>query len=210
MNLTTLSFRLTCYETAQKFWDAIAAIDYSNHMPKLQRIDVRLSSVWLIDDTCWYCHNQRGHGTCPEWPSASNLGDASFSTAPSIRTLNFDLLVRRVNIAAIRAKFPLVTSLNLKMSNCWLECMDPRALCQMWGLWPTLEKLELTGYVKATTRCFDADFCGIHEDEAQMLREMSEEYLDAVHIVPFKPSVCTMPSKLLTCDQANVHSYGLK
>ena len=47
------------------------------------------------------------------------------------------------------------------------------------------------------TKNYDADFCGIHEEEAVELREMDEEYLRTVQIVSIPPALLTMKRKCL-------------
>ena len=41
-------------------------------------------------------------------------------------------------------------------------------------------------------RNFDAEFCGIHQEEVELLWNMGEEYLRNVNIVPIRPCVSTM------------------
>ena len=65
-------------------------------------------------------------------------------------------------------------------------------ICQ---LWPQLEVVKIKGSGCFPERNYDADFCGIYEEEASYLREQGEQFLDVVHIVPIKPSLMTMPSE---------------
>ena len=55
--------------------------------------------------------------------------------------------------------------------------------------------MKIDGNECILTRNYDADFCGISEEEAEVLRGMDEEYLENVQIVPIRPSLLTMSSE---------------
>ena len=75
------------------------------------------------------------------------------------------------------------------------EHSDFLPLTELWQLWPLLEDIKVEGHYKCLERNYDAEFCGIHDEEAMYLRELPDGFLEAVHIVPIQPSLLTMPSE---------------
>ena len=69
---------------------------------------------------------------------------------------------------------------------------DALPLSEFFELWPDLEELLITGDHNHLVRSYDSDFCGINDEEAELLRGKDEEFLEAVHIVPTKPSLTLM------------------
>ena len=80
-------------------------------------------------------------------------------------------------------------------------------ISQIVELWPDLEALETSGNRNTLRRNYDPDICGINAEEVEMLWDKDEEYLGAVHIAPIRPSVLTMPSKLLITYVKSVLSF---
>ena len=60
--------------------------------------------------------------------------------------------------------------------------------------WPNLKHVYIRGQlpVGMETSNFDADFCGIYQEELELLRDKGEEYLEKVQIVPVRPCLSTM------------------
>ena len=56
-------------------------------------------------------------------------------------------------------------------------------ICQFW---PGLDELKIVCKQVKLKRNFDAEFCGIHEEEAEMLRSQAEKYLRGLQIVPIE------------------------
>lgn len=52
----------------------------------------------------------------------------------------------------------------------------------------------VTGRENHLDRNYDPEFCGIYSEEVQFLKTKDDAYLQAVHIVPIRRSVLTMPS----------------
>ena len=90
----------------------------------------------------------------------------------------------------IATVFPHLTSLELKLNK------SERLACrEFWELWPNLEDLKVKGDQLTLVQNYDADFCGIHQEEVELLREMDEGSLGSVQTVPIRPSLLTMRSK---------------
>ena len=64
----------------------------------------------------------------------------------------------------------------------------------LWSRWSYLEEISFTLLPPLT---LDSVFCGIHAEEATELKGKSVEYLKSVHIVPVRPSLAHLTSKLL-------------
>ena len=95
-------------------------------------------------------------------------------------------------LVEIKGAFPHVTSLEMDLYD-----FGPLPCGEIWEMWPKLEELKISGSQITLTRNYDADFCGIHEEEASQLRKMDENYIRAVHLVPIRPSLLTMKRKYL-------------
>ena len=67
---------------------------------------------------------------------------------------------------------------------------------QIFRLWPNLKRLHVRGSIKHPVSNYDAEFCGINQEEVELLWSMDDDYLKNVHIVPVRPGVTTMPSEL--------------
>ena len=111
-------------------------------------------------------------------------------TISSVRKLR--LKYGTLSMPEIKAIFPHVTSLTFEFN-----ISEPLNFGEIWELWPDLEELEIFGKNPTPTRNLDADFCGIHEEEAEALRKMDEDYLRKVQIVPIRVSLLTMRRKSL-------------
>ena len=92
----------------------------------------------------------------------------------------------------IKAVFPHAASLDLTLSK-----LDHVPCAEIWELWPDLEELKVHVRGCPKIKNNDAEICGVHEEEAENLRGMDDEFLRTVQIVPIRPSLLTMESKYL-------------
>ena len=177
-NLSSLSLEINKNTRLAEFWNALGSIDGDRMMPKLEEIELKLA----LDET----------GRPSEWPP-SNPGRQVHYSYSSVRKLTLDLTFVRVNLLEVKALFPNVTWLEVVCSRA--EHLRPSEEFRFWELWRNLEDLDIDGIILG--RNYDADFCGINEEEVELLREMNddEDYLQSVHIVPIRPSLLTMPSE---------------
>ena len=63
---------------------------------------------------------------------------------------------------------------------------------ELWAYWPEVQALELIEDLRGN---YDTEFLGIYSEEVQILREMDEEFLEQLHLVPIRPSVLTRSGK---------------
>ena len=71
----------------------------------------------------------------------------------------------------------------------------PRAYEDLWSSWSDLEYISISVSEEAFSYNYDAYFLGIYPEEVEILKEMDDESLDQLNIVPVRPSVLTMPCK---------------
>ena len=126
-----------------------------------------------------------------EWPDVDEIVLQS-----SVRKLSLQLQVGTINMSSIKTVFPNVTSLGIIMQDTDVTEAHLPPFQEIWELWPNLAEFSFEGKTNFLERNCDADFCGINEQEVELLRRMDEEYLKAVHIVPIRPCPLTMPSQL--------------
>ena len=67
----------------------------------------------------------------------------------------------------------------------------------LFASWPRLEVLHVTEGTEALRMNLDSQFLGIDPEEVEILREMDDNSLEKVHIVPTRPCLLTMQRKLL-------------
>ena len=151
-------------------------------MPKLKKISITVDK-------------KVGEDVYEKWPSKCGgyvWGSNVHYSYSSVRKLEIHSYCGPVNILEVKSVFPCLAKLYLS-----LEHLSQEVPCgEISELWPDLEKVTCIYDIEnvLTNNC-DAQFCGISEKEAEVLREMDEEYLRNVHIVPIRPSLLTMPSK---------------
>ena len=185
-NLTKLILRST-FGVWKGYWTVLSSIDFERVMPLLKDLQVfiRISN------------GQDVYEDVPLWPDPMenwNRNEIS-PTCRSLKKLRLQVEAGNLNFDLLKSVFPNIVSLTLKMDNNRALDRDVMQLPDICEMWPDLEELEITGDYNFLERCYDADFCGIHEQEAEMLKEMGDEHLQRVKIVPIKPSIPTMRSK---------------
>ena len=183
-NLSKLCVENQGGENLEEFWKAIASFDFCKKMPKLHDVEITLN----VDDPV--------EGKI-EWPKiTNNCPEDVLHNCPSVRKLTLFFTAIEINIPQLRAVFPNVTTLHLRRPRWSHVCFydsDVVSLSDIWEMYPALEELKIKGKADKPNSNYDAQFCGISEEEAELLREKDEEYLRAVNIVPIRPSVLTIP-----------------
>ena len=58
-----------------------------------------------------------------------------------------------------------------------IRYFDYLPCAKLWECWQNVDELEISGEFITLTKNYDAKFCGISEEEAEVLRGMNEEYL---------------------------------
>ena len=117
--------------------------------------------------------------------------------ATSVRILTLNDFVKDFCLTYAAGLFPHVTKLELNPEG----TNEVIPYGTIWAQFPHLETLLVretswSSYEKPRTINYDADFLGIFEDEAEELRKEEVENLKNLHIVPIKPAITTLLSKI--------------
>ena len=192
---------------------SVLAIDFNKIMPKLEEIELRMEEWDSDDEEAEYDRQWFGDvGWCSwkkkitsfvkkEWPESSNPNRRTLPfSSNSTSRLKLTFCSADIDLSPLKFLAPNITSLEL-------DLFQPPYLyeifSEIWDFWPRLELVKIKGSGGEHERNYDADFCGIHEEEASYLRGQGEEFLKAIHIVPTKPSPLTMTSesscKIIEC-----------
>ena len=176
----------------EKFWRDISSIDYRRRMPELAEIEIIDTNrpMYYMDES----DNLEARGLM-EWPTsaAGPLVPPEFSS--NAHKLILYLPDKNLNLIPIKSLAPDLTSLEIKIYKFFHLSVDVAPFSDIWTLWPQLVELKVNVSARRPNRNYDADFCGIFEEEAEVLRGQNEEYLQKVHVVPIRPCVLTMARK---------------
>ena len=110
------------------------------------------------------------------------------SPALSVTGLHLELVLAEIEVAYFQRIFPNVTKLHYECQ--WVGS----PFGQIWAHWPDLEELVINMDSEWSAN-YDAEMCGIFQEEVDFLREQSMEYLQTVHIVPVQPALTHMSSE---------------
>ena len=80
---------------------------------------------------------------------------------------------------------------------------------EIWSQWPKLEVLSVHTSCGHDWVNYDADFLGIFESEAELLRSRDLKELRNLHLVPVKPAITTMKRKT-SSNSFLLHIYTVK
>ena len=177
-------------------WNFVTSIDYGKTMPNLDTVKVIIKTVSGAHGDGDYQWESLEIAT-EEWPDMGENGANSSSQRCCHQILNLKLVLelRILNWPIIQCHFPNLHSLQLELGTYFLDA-DPVPLSEIFRLWPELKELKIKGFNMAQSRSYyDADCCGINEEEAELLGQEDEGYLRNVMIVPIRPSLSTMFSK---------------
>ena len=168
-----------------ELWNTIASINFERALPRLEEVEIAIS--------LWYPING-DEDVYREWPIVNSADIINCSI--TVRKLKLDLHIKKINLRPFQALFPNASALHLHSNGYRFSdrARDFAPFEEIWNCWPQLQELKFYGQNNSLNRNYDSDFCGIHEEEADLLRQEGKEYLERVHIVPIKPCLLTMPS----------------
>ena len=186
-NLSKLSISKWLEETLlDKLWEVIASIDFEQTMPKLREVEVNIKGSGNDDQVLYNV-----------WPVANSNREVIYVSTSAYK-LTLDLHIRQINLRPFQAVFPNISVLHLHLNggNHGSDGMwDFGPVEEIWECWPRLEELKVFGTNSFLNRNYDMDFCGIHEQEVEMLKRKGGKFLQSFHVVPIKPCLLTMQSK---------------
>ena len=121
-------------------------------------------------------------------------------TSASVKSVLLTANVCLFNFLQLKQSFPQLTELYVHPD------ANTHAVPygQIFRLWPGLRKLCVSGEVTEEIYNVDAEFCGVHEDEAAYLWTVAEEDLKNMHIVPIRPCAATMTREFSFFDKCQL------
>ena len=200
VNVTSFTFKNGNNGKVPPLWDTLASIDYTKMMPNLQKMEITIRTLIWSSAERSYVAGKESH---IEWAqeSYSNEANGCFSA----RELKLDMDVEKVNLNLVWWLAPNVRKLVVRCSHTWATWSDLPSISEICELWPCLEQLKIFGDKNCLKRNYDAEFCGISEEEADLIREKDEDFLQAVHIVPIQPCLSTMKCNSHKITACNIH-----
>ena len=167
----------------------IQRIDFPRLFPNLTKVELTICSREL--------QPQQNHPPAPR--AADNLEDQVFNSdfpnrAKTVSSLFISADFTRLNLRNVEQTFPEVTQLAFFP---FLDRDDHTVVpySKIFKNWPNLKTLSVRDGFEYHVSNYDAEFCGINQEEAELLGTMDNEDLRRLHIVPIRPCVSTMPSK---------------
>ena len=175
----------------EQLWASIGTTDYERIMPALKAVEITLPTTFVM-----------AHGgplAIPDldrrdfWPPED--GNIPLSRSTTVRELTLQIQVDNINLGPLKTVFPNVSIMHFQVPETTYTMCDFAPLAEIWKYFPHLEELKFTEAGGSIYRNYDADFCGITEEEAELLRQQTAEDLEDIQIVPIRPSVLHMASK---------------
>lgn len=185
-NLSSIAINTMKVRNHSQVWNAIASINFERAMPNLKEVTI------ILTTNCWDPWNG--------WPTANQ--DISPFCCISAHKLKLEFGFQEINLSPLQAMFPNLSHISLTFVHREVDQRDLELLKQIMESWPRLVELEFSGVslspwstLNPPIPNYDADFLGIHEEEAELLRREDDDFLRNVHIVPIRPSLLTMPGE---------------
>ena len=187
-NVTLLSLR-SDHRQLFEYLDQFQFVRFGDLFPKLEQVDL---------------HVEYDYKDIQIPPQSVDQVDREFShivqdpsyCAQTTKHLKLEMELYPLALLQLEKSFPNLAKLKL-----FSESFTGRAVPYrlIFRFWPDLKTLFISSGTwdledKALPN-WDAEFCGINQEEVELLRGKEEEYLRNLHIVPVRPCVSTMKSK---------------
>ena len=169
--------------THESIEEILKVIEWTNKtmLPALRKVEIRE----------WQSANFTGQGRITPY---YNENPPFSSPASSVNTLIIAMSSFQVPYEKLSLTFPNITELVLQNL---AAPVGNTLYSALWACWPHLELLDITENAGALRRNCDAAFIGIHRKELKFLLEEDASTLEMMNIVPTRPSLLTMSSKVL-------------
>ena len=175
-------------------WRVIAGINFQRAMPHLKEIQIYLEAAR-------YRYRLVGNDDHQNvWPAVS--GNLVPHCCDTVFKLELTVDCQQINISALQTMFPNVLHLSFAIYVRGRKKSNFELLKKIWESWPHLLDIEIStdhqvpsSGAKSLMLRYDANFLGIHEEEAEVLGQQDDDYLRSVHIVPLRPSLLTIPGE---------------
>ena len=176
--------RVDIDDNVPKLLNVLRSIDYPNLMPALSKVRLNVyRNSFMEGENHWV-----GPDPAPFIPSRAST---------SVNFLELEADYRMLSLRDVGKIFPDVRTFVLRhpIPFVTLPPLPLAPYADLWASWPKLETITVNDTEHLRTNC-DAQFLGINPEEVEILRELDDESLERLNIVPVRPSVLTMLRKL--------------
>ena len=170
----------------QEKLEFLQSIEYPDLMPVLEKVK--------IDD---YFQPQYLSTDLEDYGAPA----AELRPSKTVKSLKLTMDVYPLILYRFSEIFPIVNNLNIHPRSVHTESIPYEIL---WACWPNLEFIYLLEGNDAVNCNFDAAFLGVHPEELDVLKELDDESLERINIVPVRPSIMTMKCK----SALQLRNYG--
>ena len=183
INLSDLVFLTATHE--QDLSSSVSGVDFDKFFPSVSRVFMshfaRYPSTNDSDDS--------------DDDDDERIMPAPTHSSSTVTMLELQLRsYRNTSFNQLKQAFPALKTLSV-MS---LFPGNMITLWQIFRLWPDLEEIKLKGGTpEGVWWNHDWEFCGVSRAEMEYLWEQDDEFLSKVQIVPIRPCLSTLQSKLL-------------
>ena len=196
-NLAKITMHKCMYANLADFWNDVISMDYRTVMPNLEEIElIHVRSRAERPGIFYYDGLWKPEPEAEQWPTTADGPRIDSRFSSEARKLTLVLEDKEIHMLPLKSLAPKISSLHLRLTHSAALSLDAAPFAKIWEFWPELVELEVSVGCKYPDRNHDAIFCGLHEEEVEFLKTQTDEYLQTVHIVPVRPSVTTMLSKL--------------
>ena len=123
----------------------------------------------------------------------NNFTPDSYMSCHTVKTLFLSMKLCRTVLLQLMKSFPALNHLEVSPP-CDRNNSIKLPYKDIFRCWPKLISIDILGdqFNFFAFRNSDAEFCGIYEEEVELLWTESDEYLSNVHYVPVRPCLSTM------------------
>ena len=168
--------------TKEQTMQLLGSIDYPTMLPVLHKVEVRVHD---LDDSMYV----------NPWRKTAERPIELARPSSSVKNLSLYFKIDQYSLKDYGRIFTNVSHLSLHQMTREREEIPYDAV---WAHWSQVEFVKFTETVIELGANLDAEFLGINPEEVNLLRQMDDESLEMMNVVPARPSVLTMPRKIKT------------
>ena len=157
----------------------LQSLDYPEFLPALTDVDIRADMV----------RHAASRNVVERVPLP-----ATFRPSITTKSLKLDLDVNTQLLQDLSSIFPNVNSLVVDLNSKAGRPAFPYG--DLWSCWPQLESIKVLDRCESLGVDYDGEFLGVNPKEVELLRELDNESVGKLNIVPTHPSMLTLQRKL--------------
>ena len=164
----------------------LRAIDYPKLFPVLSEVTLDVNEVF-----------DPKNPVMNPWVNEEAAQAVQLNPSTTVKSLDISAEFDLLTVVELSHIFP--NAVNLKL---WGGLGQPTNLAtsalnrDIWSSWPDLESVSLKEQSGALQWNFDAEFLGINSEEVEILRQLDDDSLEKVNLVPVRPFVLTLLRKI--------------